>query len=90
MSEQYLKRTFAALKELGDSIESLHAVLDTAKNALFQQKEACKGDVQAKNAQIEALQETIKSAVQTIGQNVQQIDEVIKQNGSGDDSNQRA
>lgn len=87
MTEQHLERTNLCLKELQESIENLHAVLNSKKNALLQQKEAYKGNVQNKNAQIESLKKTLESVVQTIDKNVQKIDEVIAKDGTSHNPN---
>jgi len=87
MAEQNLERTNAAFQGLQGSLENLLNVLNAKKNALLQQKESYKGNIQAKNAQIEVLQKTIESAVQTIDRNARKIDEVIKQNATSHNSN---
>ena len=86
MTEQHLERTNLCLKELEQSIENLHIVLNAKKNAFSQQKEAYKANMQSKNAQIEALKSALEAAVQTIDKNTQKIDEVIKQNGTSHNS----
>ena len=68
MTEQHLERTSQALSGLQQSIESLHIVLNAKKNALLQQKESYKSNLQTKNMQIETLQKSIESALQTIDQ----------------------
>lgn len=78
MAELNLERTNLCLEGLKESIENLHTVLNAKKNALLQQKESYKGNMQTKNAKIEELQKTLESAVHIIDKNVQKIDEVIK------------
>ena len=81
-----MERTNAALKELSESMENLLRVLNAKKNALLQQKEAYKNNMQNKNAEIEKLQKTIEAAFQTIEASAQKINEVIENNGTSNNS----
>ena len=83
MEDQKLEQTTAALGEMKESLNALMRALDAKRNTLAQQKENYKNNVTEKNAEIEKLKQALSMAAQKIEKSALKIDEVIKENGSG-------
>ncbi len=87
MEEQQFQQTIEALEQIRESLDVLKNAIEGRKNALFQQKEAYKNNMAAKNEEIMRLKNLVADAAQKVGNCVLTIDEVLKENGSGNNSN---
>ncbi|MBR2300210.1 MAG: hypothetical protein IJ870_06555 [Alphaproteobacteria bacterium] len=87
MADDNFEKTSAKLDELSRSIEALKAVLEVKKTAVCQQKEAYKGNMAQKNARVDELKSALEMTIQKLDTATRKIDEVISENGSGNNSN---
>ena len=87
MEEQQFQQTKEALEQFKESLNVLKNAVEGRKNALFQQKEAYKNNMAAKNEEILRLKNLVASAAEKVSNCVLTIDEVLKENGSGNNSN---
>ncbi len=83
MNEQKLERTNAAIDEMKKSLSALMGTLDAKRADISRQKENYQNNVAKKNAEIEKLKQALSMAAQKIESSALKIDEVIKENGSG-------
>lgn len=87
METQKLERTEQAINRLKESVGTLSQIVDEKKAAFAQKKETYKNNMAEKTQQIEALRKALSMAAQKISDSVENIDEVIRENGSGNNSN---
>jgi len=85
MDMQNFEKTAESLTLVAQSLDRLRAVVNGKKNSLWQKRGDYENAVAQKNAQIERLKKVVAQTAEKIGQSAQKIDEVIKENGSGND-----
>ncbi len=87
METQNLEQTEQAISRLKESVSTLSKVVDVKRAAIAQKQEAYHNNMAEKARQIEELRKALNMAAQKIGESVENIDEVIRENGSGNNSN---
>lgn len=87
MADENFEKTNAKIGELGRAIESLKDVLANKKTTVCQQREAYKNNMAQKNAKVDELKNALEMTIQKLDTTAQKIDEVIRENGSGNNSN---
>ena len=87
MDREHFNLTFEALNALNDGIDLLRQTIDARKNALLQQKESYRLNMAQKNDEIEQLKRIIADTAEKVGVCAVKINEVLSDNGSGNNSN---
>ena len=87
METENFKLTFEALDALNDSVELLKQTIEARKDAILQQKESYRQNITQKNSEIEYLKQIIAKTIEKVGVCATAIDEVLNDNGSGNNSN---
>lgn len=87
MENENFNLTQKALGDLRLGLENLQKNFAVKKNACIQQKQSYKHNLSEKNNEIENLKNTVRSVSEKIGTTLDKIDMVLKENGSGNNSN---
>ena len=80
---QNFEKTTESLTLVAQSLDRLSAVAKNKKNSLWQKHSNYENTVAQKNAQIERFKKVVAQTAEKIGESAQKIDEVIKENGTG-------
>ncbi|MBO4285094.1 MAG: hypothetical protein J5895_02550 [Alphaproteobacteria bacterium] len=83
MDMQNFEKTTESLTLVAQSLDRLSAVAKNKKNSLWQKHSNYENTVAQKNAQIERFKKVVAQTAEKIGESAQKIDEVIKENGTG-------
>ena len=83
MGMEHFEKTAESLERLSESLEKLRAVAQNKKSAVKGQREVYHNNMMQKNEHINRLKQAVAHAAERIGETTRKIDEVIKENGSG-------
>ena len=82
-----LPQTSKALNNFEEMHKKIQTVLQSKKNAVFQQRQSYKHNMTEKTKQIETLKTTVANTLNKVTSVAQKIDMVLKEDGSSNNNN---